>query len=216
MNESISGMVAGGVSTLIGHPLDTIKTWKQNSNSNIKFNIKNILRGYKYPLLSSITFNGYLFGINNYINNNYYDNHLVSGAITGFSFSFLVNPFELYKVRKQCGKKVLYTSNPLRGICMTLPRETIGCSFYFGTYNYLKNNNVEPLFGGAIAGIVSWTVSYPFDTMKTKIQLHNKLSYKQAFKQGNYWKGFNYCILRAVIVNSIVLYTYEYMMNSID
>ena len=31
MNETVSGMVAGGVSTIIGHPLDTIKTWKQNS-----------------------------------------------------------------------------------------------------------------------------------------------------------------------------------------
>ena len=84
MNETVSGMVAGGVSTIIGHPLDTIKTWKQNSNLNIKFNVKNLLRGYRYPLIASITFNGYLFGVNNYINNKYHINNFLSGAITGF------------------------------------------------------------------------------------------------------------------------------------
>ena len=213
MNETISGMVAGGVSTLIGHPLDTIKTWKQNSNSNIKFNVKNLLRGYRYPLIASITFNGYLFGVNNYINNKYHINNFLSGAITGFSFSFLVNPFELYKVKKQCGKEIIYRSNPFRGIFMTLPRETVGCSFYFGTYNYLKDHNINPLLNGATAGVISWFTSYPFDTMKTKIQSDNKISYYQVLKNKNYWKGFSYCITRAILVNSIVIYTYESMME---
>ena len=42
---------------------------------------------------------------------------------------------------------------------------------------------------GAIAGISSWMITYPVDTIKSRLQLQKNLSFKAALYQGNLFKG---------------------------
>ena len=214
MKDTICGMFSGGVTTIISHPLDTLKTRYQTSNkgsNNIKYN--KLFSGLKYPFYSNIIFNGYLFGLNSYINNNYTNNNFISGFITGSSFSILINPIELYKVRDQNNIKEKLDVNlktQLRGISMTFLRESIGTSIYFGVYNHLKNKlDFSSFNSGGISGVCSWTITYPFDVIKTRLQSNNYIHIKDAIKIGNLYNGFKFCIIRAYFVNSFTFYFYD-------
>ena len=217
MNEAISGLTAGSIATIISHPLDTLKTLHQNNLTNQNINLKNLkihrlYYGIHYPIFSGMILNGYFFGVHSKINE-YYKNHFLSGAITGVFFAPLVNPFEVYKVRRQIKKKNNIKVNLFRGIFATFPREIIGCSIWFGCYNYFKEQNLNPCLTGALIGTLSWTCSYPIDVVKTRIQTNNSLSYLNAIKKGNLWGGYRYCIFRTIIFSSVMIPTYEYLLN---
>ena len=61
------------------------------------------------------------------------------------------------------------------------------------------DKNYHPFISGGMAGIASWTISYPLDTLKTRIQSGD--TYMKAINKGNYFKGLPYCLVRAFIVN---------------
>ena len=74
MSEFLCGALSGMTQTIVGHPLDTIKTRIQNKNKII-WNVKNLYKGVSYPLLSSTLINAGLFGITDKsykITQNYY------------------------------------------------------------------------------------------------------------------------------------------------
>lgn len=229
MNEGISGLVSGSIATIISHPLDTLKTIHQNNSTSEKFNFKNLnlklvnftnlnrlYYGIKYPIFSGMILNGYFFGLHSKINERY-ENFFLSGAITGVFFAPLVNPFEVYKVRRQMNKKNNYKSvNLFRGIYATFPREIIGCSVWFGCYNYFKKKELHPVLTGALIGTLSWTCSYPIDVVKTRMQKSNNLSYLDAIKKGNLWSGYRYCISRTILFSSIMIPTYEIIINKFE
>ena len=68
MESIYAGFISGLFQTIIGHPLDTLKTWSQNSNSlkKPKLKIDNLYKGIKYPLIqnpiviSSIFYSNYI------------------------------------------------------------------------------------------------------------------------------------------------------------
>ena len=51
------------------------------------------------------------------------------------------------------------------------------------------------LISGGLAGITSWTITYPIDTIKTRIQ---NISFSKAIKQYNLFKGLSVSLLRAL------------------
>ena len=71
----------------------------------------------------------------------------------------------------------------------TFLRESIAFAAYFETYNYFKTNNYPILLSGAFAGLCNWTLSYPFDVIRTRQVAYN-VTFKNAYKQGNFGKGF--------------------------
>ena len=88
--------------------------------------------------------------------------------------------------------------------------------FLFFFYYYFKNKfdvhinkDLNNLISGGLAGITSWTITYPIDTIKTRIQSKH-ISFSKAIKQYNLFKGLSVSLLRAFIVNSVGFYTYEY------
>ena len=81
-------------------------------------------------------------------------------------------------------------------------------SFYFGSYNYLKDQGFNPLISGGLAGLLNWTTTYPIDVIRSR-QIAQQISIKQAIKMGNLWKGYSVCALRAVIVNAANFWVYE-------
>ena len=206
MNETIKGGIVGSSTVLIGYPLDTIKTYKQNKQ-NLRYNLKNLYRGMSAPLGFSVIFNSSLFTLHNYFNKDI-NNHFISGFIAGSISAPIVNTVELYKINKQLKQKFnIY--RPLLGCGSSIGREGVASAFYFGIYNYYKDKGYHPAFAGGLAGCSSWLFSYQIDTIKTRIQSGLATTYIDAIKQGNLNRGLSYCLYRAIIVNSIGFYIYD-------
>jgi solute carrier family 25 carnitine/acylcarnitine transporter 20/29 len=80
------------------------------------------------------------------------------------------------------GVRPLYT-----GLFATIMREAPGSAIYYSSYEIAlriltDNRKNEPrtidyLISGSLGGISYWTLSYPNDVIKTKMQTHSKLNY---------------------------------------
>tara|TARA_A100001015_G_C14923506_1_gene685282 strand:- start:325 stop:999 length:675 start_codon:yes stop_codon:yes gene_type:complete len=215
----ISGSVSGFSQIIVGHPFDTVKVWLQ-VNKKQKYNIINLYRGIPFPLLSNSIVNAGVFGIYNY-SKKYFNSDVICGFIAGGLISPIINVSDLYKIRNQ--NKIKTKFKLYKGFNATFLRESIAFSSYFTSYNqskYLLNNffpnnkTINQLLSGGIAGITCWLITYPFDTIKTRIQTHN-MNFKQAYNKGKLWIGLRFCLYRAFIVNSVGFYTYEYVMNNL-
>ena len=197
-----------------------------------------LYKGATFPLLGGCLLNGILFSTEHqllYICN---QNHIYSGFFSGIFSSLIMCPVELIKCKFQnnvynkknpTNKKItnkltfknLYKSYHQKqfklynGLPLTLFRDSIGFSIYFGSYNYLQSKTYDPLLNGGIAGILSWIYSYPFDTIKTIQQTHD-LSFKKAYqtiKFNQLIKGIHLVLIRSFIVNAGIFYSFENIKN---
>lgn len=114
-------------------------------------------------------------------------------------------------------------------------REGIASTLYFTSYEYLKNkekiknqtNNIQfykSFIYGAIAGGINWLITFPIDTLKTKLisdsVIENKRLYKNSLdcikknfqKSGirAFYNGFSLVFLRGLIVNGVVLSSFDF------
>jgi len=205
MTEEIAGVVSGTVQTVIGHPLDTLKVWKQR---NIKPNISELFRGIRYPLLTGTFITSGQFATYNWFNK-YSESDIVCGAFSGIFSGMALSPIDKYKISAQTME--YYT--PRYGLASCLLREIPANAIYFGSYSYSRENNIDVLPSGAIAGASSWLITYPFDIIKTQVQsgeLDTKTAILQMVKRKTHMSsGLGFCLTRAVIVNSIGFYVYE-------
>ena len=220
MNEFISGLIAGFGSTIIGHPLDTIKVRIQIDNCTFRQSfVQNLFSGLRYPLYTISLQNGIIFSSYNICYNNLqknninygYGNNFISGAVAGINNSFICSPIELVKIKLQksnsnyksswdCAKTMIKNKCLFRGLQQTILRDSISYGAYFTTYNisqdFLKtkyNNKYDsyfPLISGGLSGIMCWVSSYPIDTLKTIYQSDNKLSLIQTHHQIIKNKGY--------------------------
>lgn len=226
-NIIIPSFCAGIVQTIVGHPLDTIKTRIQidnNSVNNILSNVyknNNLLLLYKgglMPLLGNSFLNCFLFTYH-YSLNKKINNHYLTGIITGSISGIILSPFELIKCNlqnnttmKEIIKKIKLKEIRLQnGLLLSIIRDSIGLSIYFGSYEKLQEQNKNPLLNGGIAGSLSWLYSYPIDVLKTKKQISNNKLHNIIKKMNikMYLNGLPIVLLRSFIVNSCVFYTYE-------
>ena len=203
------GSIVGIVQSVVGHPLDTLKVYKQNKISK-KLTFTGYYKGLKYPACISTFQNSILFGnydqFNKEINNNF-----ISGFLSGSIIGVISSPFELYKTQSQLLKKDKV--NIFRGMPLTISRESIASGCYFSSYYYLKDKNVHPFISGGVCGWLSWLITYPIDTIKTRIQSNQNISYNYALQKGNLWSGFSYCSYRAIIVNAFGFIIFEKLNN---
>lgn len=231
ISSFISGAISGTVQTIIGHPFDTIKTIYQSGNhiqSKFFYNPSNLYRGSLYPFILGITTNSIIFGshqnIHTYLNSKYSNitivnnitNSFIAGGISGFYIGIFMTPFENFKILAQTQlsikdniSKYGFIKTIYRGTSVTTARETLAMSSYFATYDIMKYYNYNPLISGFIAGIVNWTLTYPIDTVKTRIQSYKSNTITHAWNTGNIWKGIPIVLIRAGIVNASIFYTYE-------
>ena len=221
-----SSFIAGIAQTIIGHPFDTIKTYKQieykKSSMKIMQNLvkKNTIfylyRGFIPPLIGGCFQNCLMFSSEHYINNLVNNNSLLSGFIAGSVTSLLISPAELVKSKLQINKNeltknIIMNNNLFRGLFLTILRDSLGFSIYFGTYNFLQNYNDNPFINGGISGVFSWIYSYPIDVLKTKYTIYDKTLYS-ILKNQNKQKilsGMNIMLVRAFFVNAGIFCIFE-------
>jgi hypothetical protein len=213
IKEYICGGIAGLTQVVVGYPLDTIKTNIQSGFTQTRtLTITQLMRGIRYPMMASVASNIAFFGNYELIYKKT-GSTWISGAATGFIGSFVLNPFEIRKVRKQ------YINQPtaLRGhsgiyggLNYTIARETIGNAFYFSVYDFAHNTlGFNAFVAGGIAGLNSWLWSYPLDVIKTRKQVDLTRTFYQIIRMGGLWNGITIALLRGFIVNGVSFWVYD-------
>ena len=210
----ISGFISGAVHTIIGHPLDTLKTLKQSEQ---KIKNKKLFKGLSYPLIQISIINSITFGSNNYLKK--FNDNNISNFYTGIISSIVCTPLDKFKIMRQYNlnynvtlKNILNSFNKTHIVTL---RELPATYIYFSTYDKLKENNFSIFLSGSIAGLNSWLLTYPIDTIKTRIQSNNSKTINEAFKKGKLFNGLSFCLARAFIVNGINFSVYEYFMKNL-
>ena len=206
MDGFIAGNISGLAQIIVGHPLDTYKVWLQ-SGTKTSMKPTSLLRGLKYPVYASCLQNSMIFGVN-YNLSQHLENQWVTGFLTGMVTTLVCNPMELYKIRRQNNLPLPLPRQLGLGFRSTFLRETLSCSIYFGSFSYLNKKTDNIFLSGGIAGVLCWLPTYPFDTLKTKIQTGQYTEYREAIKGGGLWNGLSICCLRGFIVNSLGFWTY--------
>jgi len=216
-NIFLAGFLTGGIQTIIGHPLDTIKVLLQTNNKkNIKLN--GLYNGLKYPLLTQSCVSSVLFGSFNFFKK-YNLNNMNAGICSGVLTGIILTPIELLKIKEQTNNKINFKKlnyNLFTGLKPTILRECLGNGIYFYSYYELKNNNYPIIVSGGIAGCLSWLFSYPFDVIKSRIQINSSLSIYKAYEMGNLFNGISPCLFRATLINAVGFYCLENIKNILD
>jgi len=182
----------------------------------------------------------------------------VCGAFTGFVSSFIVCPTEFLKIQMQTQNNASVTAyrsslhaarsilsnygiqGLYRGFISTCLRQSLGFSVYFASYDTIKDHLryhlgsehvwLSSILAGGISGSVSWSVVYPLDYIKSRIQAiplstttTSELSILSVAKntiQQQGWKslyrGLGITVLRAFPVNGIIFPTYELCLSMLD
>lgn len=182
----------------------------------------------------------------------------VSGSLGGVAQSFLMSPIELIKIQRQCQEIVATnttttttTSNnstasssilwkrlvPTRGLGATILRDGLPHGVWFVSYQWCKdymedaqyNDIATPLVSGAVAAIVAWTVGYPADLIKTKIQYTTTTTTagehlgiwettRQVVQTSGWrglYKGFTWKLVRAIPASMVGFGVYEMVKKQI-
>lgn len=127
--ESIAGASAGVLGTLLGYPLDTIKTRMQISSTSLFNSVKiiykeNSIKGFYYgitspfislTILNTLNFTLYSYNKNNILltksleitNKKFEWRYGMAGAMVGPFSSIISTPFELVKTQMQLSKKII-------------------------------------------------------------------------------------------------------------
>jgi len=208
MNDIIAGSLSGFSQMLIGHPFDTLKVNLQNNIVNNKLSFKHFYRGISYPLISFGFLNAIVFGVHNKTYK-ILKNHTYSGICAGVAVAPFMYIADIGKIKRQMGNKMHISDiYKTRGIMSSFYRESLAFGSYFGVYHYLREDGYNIPLSGAISGLANWTISYPFDSIRSR-QMAQNMSFMNAYKQRNLWKGYNVCAIRALLVNSVGFWVYE-------
>ena len=202
MSDFLLGCISGIGQVIVGYPFDTVKVRIQNNATIKNMNFSHYYRGMTYPLISSSIINAIVFGT--YYNSlDYTNNRFLSGMLSGTCCTPVLYFFDVFKTKRQMNEKVsLKSITQSKGLTTTLLRENIAFGIYFSSYDYLRDQNYNAFLSGGIAGILNWTATYNLDVVRNR-QIAANISFVDAFKQGNLWKGYSVCIIRAFIANSV-------------
>lgn len=125
----------------------------------------------------------------------------------------------------------------MRGLSMTLARDIPSFAAFFSSWQFFVTNFSPTgkeadmpmymnLLGGGFTGIATWTVSYPFDVIKSRYQASRDHIYKgvwdcavKSFRTEGwqvFTRGFVPCTLRAVPTNAFTYPVYAFLKRQFD
>ena len=216
MSDIISAFGVGISETIIGHPFNTAKVLVQNNKKWYGLPLKQYYRGVKYPLMSGTFFNMMVFPIKERTYQ-YTNSYFLSGILAGIIVTPQIYFIDTFTIKRQTNQPVsLSMFKGAKGFQMTMTREMLALSLYFGTYHWMRDDlKYNSLIAGGAAGLSNWTASYPLDVIRSR-QIAQRITIKEAIKMGNFWKGFPIAASRSVIVNAMSFTVFENLKKYID
>jgi len=216
MSDIISAFGVGISETIIGHPFNTAKVLVQNNKKWYGLPLKQYYRGVRYPLMSGTFFNMMVFPIKERTYQ-YTNSYFLSGILAGIIVTPQIYFIDTFTIKRQTNQPVsLSMFKGAKGFQMTMTREMLALSLYFGTYHWMRDDlKYNSLIAGGAAGLSNWTASYPLDVIRSR-QIAQRITIKEAIKMGNFWKGFPIAASRSVIVNAMSFTVFENLKKYID
>jgi len=213
--DFFAGICNGIIQNTIGHPFDTLKVLMQNKVSIKNITLYDMYRGYKYPLYNQILTNSFALDLHSKLKQAGIKNEFINGGIIGSAITPLAFFFDILKIKRQNEMKYSIKDfiKPL-SFGLTLKREVIAYSLYFGSYFEMRKKEIHPGIAGGISGCLNWTITYPIDTIRTRYITFDKTLFECILMQ-DYWKGYNICMIRAFLVSSFGFTAYEYVLKLI-
>ena len=198
--------MCGLFQNIVGHPLDTAKVFLQTGRNPFKLGPAQLYRGITYPTAMEITSHGVLFPINAWLSTRV-SNKYACGAITGLAITPMCFVFDVLKLRRQV--ETMCHTNTFHGLGMATMRKMGFFGIWLGGYNQLvERNGMPPFYAGGIIGATAWTLTYPFDVIKTR-QIVTKTDVLASIRQGSLRQGYGMCVVRAFMVNSVGFAVYD-------
>lgn len=135
------------------------------------------------------------------------------GCISGMFGVILSHPIDTIKTAKQSGFKIKYSFfNLYKGITPPLIGVGLEKALVFGTYNYLRNNDLNIPISGAIAGFVATFIVTPYERIKILKQTSQKIN---IFNDPKFlYKGLSATFTREVPGFAIYFSVYQYLKES--
>ncbi|KAL5280603.1 SLC25A29 family protein [Megaselia abdita] len=215
-----------------------------------------LYRGITSPLGGVALVNAVVFGVYGNIQRNVEDpnsikSHFLAGTLAGLAQSFICSPMELAKTRLQvqeecapknklkgplhCFKHIFRTEGfrgIFRGLGITALRDVPGFASYFVSYELMMRQIATPtafhtLVAGGLAGTISWLLTFPIDTVKSRLQadgmsgrpvysgmLHCARHGYEAEGLAFFSRGLSSTLIRAFVMNAATFLVVSYTMKA--
>ena len=187
----LSGGLSGIVEVICTHPLDYVKTIKQQYTQHnipihlIKNNYKNLYKGVIPRIVGVMPMRFVFWGVqdNSYsyyysCNNNKLHSGILAGITGGVCQTIIDNPIEILKIKMITNQSIkLRDLIQNRGFTATLIRNT-GFAICISSICFDKNEktNIEKFCYSATAGIIGSIMTQPIDYVKTLQQSNDTRS----------------------------------------
>jgi hypothetical protein len=215
----LAGFTAGFTTTFLCYPFDIYKTFQQDLyyRKNAPKTFFEYYRGVKYPLLQSSISGAIIFHQYEYLKKKYPKQQIYSNLLIAMCESLIICPIDKFKITSQQMlhyplnfKNILHS---YKDIGIVAARKIPATTIYLTTYQYLKTYDIPIFVAGGIAGMLNWGITYPIDTIKTRIQNESCYSINEAVKKGKLWNGVKVAMIRAFFVCGINFFTYEKILS---
>jgi len=172
----------------------------------------------------------------------------IAGGVAGLVGSIIVTPTDLVKIQSQVNEstgadrkrpmhiiKEIYNREGIwgftRGLSAVIIRDIPGLGMFFGCYNGVRNlfrrsdgtiSGFGQILSGGTSGIGSWIVSYPFDVIKTRMQvstegLTTKNCMLMMYRQEGllvFYRGIFPCLIGSFPINAAIFFIYELLIQA--
>lgn len=231
----LGSTVAGVTSTILGHPLDTIKTHLQtNPKLHNSFQILRkvnfgVFRGMGPPLINAVAMNTVMFSVFDQVHEKVGD-PFIAGVLSGFATAMISTPTDYVKIHAQISRRdswsIIRATSPFmlyRGHISNLGREGVFTMVYLGLYHHWMLHDEEQkkimtvAVTSSLTGALAWIASYPLDTVKTLIQsgrsTNEVVSLLKNHGLSHFYKGCGASTGRAMLVTSSRMIAYESILE---
>ena len=238
LSDIVPAIAHTAVSILTGFPIDTVKTNMQNYNFKsytqcVKhiYNSGSILafyRGVLVPLTSNMAFRPLEFYTFETIQKKY--NPWLGGSAAGVVAGLVSYPFHVVKINRQLNQsfikivKKMSCKSLYRGFKINMAKDFVFCTLFFGSYQTMKNQDMNAGIAGMIASNLVWLVLCPFDVVRTRILSHSQpRSILDTAKhiiqtQGvrGLWRGVIPVLLKTTPVTGLSMLTYDTIKTQLN
>jgi hypothetical protein len=136
-NNSLNGILSGLAGSILTHPFDVWKNYKQRNETFIITNYKSFYKGYSGTVYKNIVLYGCLFPIYDFYKSKT-NSVLLSSIATSTTVGIFVQPFDYYKTVKMSGVKYDLVYNFYKGYFLMLSRTIPHFMITMTVTEYLK------------------------------------------------------------------------------